>query len=35
MIGRSACSTAMFLICSRICNTDACLMSREEVKHGR
>lgn len=35
MIDRSASITAMFLICSRICDTDACLMSRQEVKHGR
>ncbi len=35
MIGPLASITAMFLICSRICDTNACLMSREEVKHGR
>lgn len=35
MIGRSAGTTSMFLICSHICGTIACLMSREEVKHGR
>lgn len=35
MIGRSACITVMFLICFTARDTDACPMSREEVKHGR
>lgn len=35
MIGRSASIAVMFLICSHTCDTNACLMSREEVKHGK